>query len=201
MRLHFIGTVGLVLLLTLTAACGSQRPFGTAWHEAKVRTIGATAVKTLSDTLMGRVMAAIQEGGLAHAVDFCSVEALPVTAAVEREAGLGLRIKRTSLQYRNPLNAPDANEAAALEYFEQALAEMGTLPADYVQFVNVTEYRYYRPIVVAQNCLACHGDPAQFEPALRQVLETRYPDDRATGYQEGDFRGVVRVSVPTSRLR
>jgi hypothetical protein len=142
----------------------------------------------------------MQEGGPVHAVDFCSLRAQPLTADVDRELG-ALDIKRTTFQYRNPLNAPDELEAEALQYFEQAMAETGSVPADYVQFVHANEYRYYKSLVVQEGCLNCHGDPATFSPELTQVLNERYPNDKAVGYQEGDFRGVVRVSVPTRQLR
>ena len=32
-------------------------------------------------------------------------------------------------------------------------------------------------------------------------LEATYPGDLAVGYDVGDFRGVVRVSVPESEIR
>jgi hypothetical protein len=34
------------------------------------------------------------------------------------------------------------------------------------------------------------------DPGVRRVLSERYPEDLATGYEAGDFRGVVRVSIP-----
>ena len=36
--------------------------------------------------------------------------------------------------------------------------------------------------------------------AILEYLEERYPEDLATGYSVGDFRGVVRVSIPADRL-
>jgi hypothetical protein len=32
-------------------------------------------------------------------------------------------------------------------------------------------------------------------------LAERYPDDEALGYAEGDFRGLIRVSVPAEVAR
>jgi hypothetical protein len=169
-------------------------------QEQGVRQIGSEAASTLASTLFGRVQQAIQEGGLVHALDFCSVRAQPLTAEVDQQLG-SLDIKRTTFQYRNPRNAPDALEVEALQYFEQAMAESGELPSDYVQFVHANEFRYYKPLVVQEGCLNCHGDPASFSPELREVLNERYPNDNAVGYEQGDFRGVVRVSVPTTQVR
>jgi hypothetical protein len=49
--------------------------------------------------------------------------------------------------------------------------------------------------------LNCHGDPAQFSPELQQTLNERYPNDRAVGFEAGDFRGVVRVTIPEAMVQ
>jgi hypothetical protein len=54
---------------------------------------------------------------------------------------------------------------------------------------------YVRPIVIAKPCLACHGDPAQMAPAVRDLIASRYPADQATGYKEGDLRGAFSVRL------
>jgi hypothetical protein len=161
--------------------------------DAELIAAGAAAATALTQELIGRVTAAMQEGGAASAIDFCSEEALPLTASVAED--LGVEVKRTSTRIRNPSNAPDSFEQAALEYFEAEIAAGNDLPAYYVQRLD-GERRYYRPIAVAPFCTACHGLREELDPAVRDVLDARYPDDRATGYEPGDFRGVVRVSVP-----
>ena len=138
------------------------------------------------------------EGVAANAVDFCSSSALGLTSGVAEAHGL--EIKRTSMLYRNPANAPDEDETAALKHFESALAETGELPDSWVQKAGREEYRFYRPLVVATPCLACHGPVGQIDPAVQAILAERYPDDLATGYEPGDFRGVICVSVPADRV-
>lgn len=201
MRTHSLRlAAALFAAMLLTTACTNQDGLQTPENERQVRTIGSQAATTLGRTLMSRVQAAFEEGGAVYALDFCSLRAQPLTAEVNTGLGDTLQVKRTSTQYRNPLNAPDQYEQEALQYFEQAMAEQGELPPYYVQFVNALEYRYYRPITVGEFCLNCHGDPATFSPELRQVLNERYPNDQATGYQEDDFRGVFRVTVSTYHL-
>jgi len=112
----------------------------------------------------------------------------------------GMAVKRTSFRYRNPSNAPDEAEEMALRYFEETLAEGGQAPSSYVQKVSDTEYRYYQPLFVGDVCLQCHGDPAAMDPAVRETLQAEYPRDLATGYEAGDFRGLVRVTVPAERI-
>ena len=123
---------------------------------------------------------------------FCSEEALPLTSAVAEE--LGVRIKRTSSRVRSAENAPDADEQAALAYFERELEEGNPLPQHLIRRVDA-ETRYYRPIVVAELCTTCHGPRDALGPEVRAVLDERYPEDQATGYAAGDFRGLIRVTV------
>jgi hypothetical protein len=164
--------------------------------EEEVVATGEAAATALTQELIGRVMAAMQESGPADAIDFCSEEALPRTSAVADE--LGVVIKRTSLRVRNPENAPDADERAALEHFASALEAGDGLPANFVQEAE-DGTRYYRPIVIADVCTACHGPRETLDPAVVDVLDMRYPDDQATGYQAGDFRGLVRVTMGAER--
>lgn len=164
--------------------------------EAQAVEFGERAASTLTRELMGRVRTAMEAGGPAYAIEFCSERALPLTAAVADS--LGVEIKRTSSRLRNPRNAPDAQEQAALEYFESELAAGNELPSHRLQQVDGA-YHYYKPIVVADFCTACHGPLESLDPAVREALAERYPEDRATGYQAGDFRGIIHVSIPTSR--
>jgi hypothetical protein len=165
-------------------------------EEAQVRTIGQESAGLLATSLVTNLSAAIQEGGLTHAVDFCSSEAVRLTADVQDRLGRGLVIKRTTLKYRNPANAPDDLEAAAIDYFTSTLQERDSLPSNYVQRVSIDEFRYYQPLIVNQLCLQCHGNPGEIDPAVIQRLTARYPEDRATGYASGELRGLIRVSVP-----
>ena len=196
-RLQLLLVVPIILLVAV--ACSSPRPARVV-DETKVAEIGESAAMTLIQGLIGRLTAALDQGTVA-AFEFCALEAQSLTAKIQQDLGSELQVKRTSFQYRNPLNAPDEYEAAALQYFQDALAERGTLPASYMQMVSANEYRYYKPMAMAAMCLNCHGDPASFEPALQQQLQAVYPEDKAVGYKEGDFRGVVRVSIPASLVR
>jgi hypothetical protein len=163
------------------------------------------------------VTAAVEEGGPVHGVEYCSLDAIPLTRLVEANLGRDLTLKRTSFRYRNPANAPDEAEEMALRYFEDAILDDGNAPAHYVQRVSEEELRYYKPLFVGQFCLQCHGDPEAMDPETRAKLAAKYPGDLATGYEAGDFRkypgdlatgyeagdfrGVVRVSVPASMVQ
>ncbi len=166
--------------------------------EAQVVKTGAAAAGALKGTLFTNLTDAMQQGGPASAIEFCSTSAVELTAGVE--ADQGLEIKRTTTRYRNPANAPDQAEAEALRHFETVLAETGELPGEWVQKVGRDEYRYYRSLSVVPPCLKCHGMSEEIDPAVQAILDDRYPDDLATDYAVGDFRGLIRVSVPADRL-
>lgn len=205
-----IYTLAAVLMLT---ACQEDAPqqIGAAGENdgrGSVRTaasldssltaIGDSAAVALTTTLMARVQAEIERVGPAGAVSFCSEQALPLTGSVEDGLARGLALKRTSERVRNPANAPDSLERAALEYFASAAAA-GETPTHLVQATE-DGWRYYRPITVAPLCTTCHGPTDQIDPDVRRILAERYPQDQATGYSAGDFRGVVRVSIPRSAV-
>lgn len=92
----------------------------------------------------------------------------------------------TSDDYRHEDNSPDKFEALAIKAFnDDKLLEFVE------QYENGT-YRYARPIMVQQECLKCHGDPADAPPAV----VAKYGSEKAFGYKVGQVRGVVSVSLP-----
>lgn len=170
-----------------------------------VQELGEPAAGVLARTLIQHLSQAMAEGGPSQAVDFCSSEALDLTEEVQAGLTEGFGLKRTSLNYRNPANAPDEFEDVALRYFQHAIDEGAQAPPSYIQRVSREEIRYYKPLFLGEPCLQCHGDPVGFDPGVREILGERYPADLATGYELGDFRGLIRVSIPAqvveSRLR
>lgn len=188
-------TVLLAFVLAL-AGCEKQDREVTPEEGELVSQVAEPAASSLLRTLVGRLTGAMEEGGTLHAVQFCSGEAMPLTRSVEADLAEGMELKRTSFRYRNPENAPDPAEEMALRHFENALQEYGEAPSSYVQKVSEDAYRYYQPLFVGEVCLRCHGDPESMDPAVLEALGERYPQDLATGYDAGDFRGVVRVTVP-----
>ena len=166
--------------------------------EAAMFQMGNSASQALMGALATQLTGAMQEGGPVNAVDFCSTSAIDLTAEVTHERGLDM--KRTSMRYRNPANAPDEDETEALRYYESALADSGELPDPWIQKAGRDEYRYYRPLTVAPGCLQCHGTAEEIDPGVQAILDERYPDDLATDYAVGDFRGVVRVSIPADMV-
>ncbi len=151
------------------------------------------AAETLGARLKGRLVEAMGTGGPASAIEVCNLEAPQMAAAVSAQTGFA--VARTALRVRNPDNAPDAFERAALERF---LADInaGADPAglEHAQIVNGPEgrvFRYMKPIMTEAPCLACHG--ARLQDEVRAAIDARYPDDAATGFAVGDMRGAFTL--------
>ena len=88
----------------------------------------------------------------------------------------GLRGHITSLKPLRPANAPDDWEKNALLAFEQGVQESASL-----EMLNGKEYfRFMKPMITEDGCLKCH---------------------RQQGYQIGEIRGGISVSVPWEPVR
>ncbi|MBL8259387.1 MAG: DUF3365 domain-containing protein [Candidatus Competibacteraceae bacterium] len=96
----------------------------------------------------------------------------------------------TSDEYRNPANAPDGFETAAIQTFKNDRKQKFT------EAFEGNFYRYSQPIFVQQSCLKCHGDPKDAPP---EVI-AKYGDKRAFGYKVGDVRGIISVKLPDVTL-
>jgi len=196
-RLRLVSTVLATIAVGCLPADQAETTVPPATEEAVVR-LGEEAAGQLVTTLGSRLQRAIGERGAAGALEFCSVEGLPLTAEVSRATGF--EIKRTSSRLRNPTNAPDSLERAALDRFEAAAAAGDSLPEHVVQRTPAGDFRYYRPLRVQSLCLQCHGHSADLAEGVDIALAERYPQDEATGYEVGNLRGLIRVTVPRSAL-
>lgn len=192
----------VVALSLLLPACTQPPPSATAIRltsadSTAAFTQGGAIATAVAQGLAQRLQAQLKEKGAVGAVDFCSRTALVLTDSLIADKP-GVSVKRTSTRIRNPRNEPDQLEQIALAWFDSARSAGGALPSAFIQAVGPDEMRFYRPLMIAPFCTQCHGSSEQLDPRVRQILEERYPNDRATGYQEGDLRGVIRVSLPRS---
>ena len=164
----------------------------------EIRTLGERAINRAGYSLVAEVSNAIVRSGTVDALQVCHLRNLPQKNPIPDMPRI-TAIKRTSLRLRNPANAPDSADQAALEKIRAALENGDSTPEVLVQrvwFANgTTEWRVYRPIAVTARCTACHGSREDMIPALRAELARLYPDDKAADYQNGEWRGLIRVSL------
>lgn len=145
--------------------------------------------------LKARLMAAMAEGGPAHAVTVCRDEAPQIAARLS--ASSCWTVRRVGTRVRNAATGTaDAWEQAQLADMAAQL-DAGT-PASRLARTAVVagRERYAAPILATGPCLVCHGDPATQQPAMAEALARDYPQDQATGYRDGALRGAFSLSRP-----
>jgi hypothetical protein len=54
---------------------------------------------------------------------------------------------------------------------------------------------FYAPILLQQKCLACHGEIGKnVTVKTDSIIKSFYPHDAATGFKEGDLRGIWSIA-------
>jgi hypothetical protein len=86
------------------------------------------------------------------------------------------KIRITGINPKNPSNAPDPWEREAILTFRNARDEASAI----MEKDGQDFFRYMGPLVVEEECLACHA---------------------VEGYEVGDIKGGISVSIPTGFLR
>lgn len=155
-----------------------------------------TEARTVATTLPPKLIVALQDEikktGPEGAIPVCKDMAPKMAGEISQQTGW--KIKRVSLKARNDARAiPDPWEKAALEDFDKRAAA-GEAPAKLEKGEKIgNEYRFVKALPVQPLCLGCHGPADQLSPAIKAALGQNYPNDRATGYSEGQIRGVISV--------
>lgn len=193
---YFSALLIAVVSLQGTAAAQSQLPDTAGSALALQQSRGATTDLLLS--LRRTLESHLAAGGPAHAIAVCADTARVMTEAIGKKNALN--IHRVSDRWRNPLDKPDGFESSVLKRFSAALRETTLTDASEHSEVVLEDgrrvLRYMKPIRILGMCTACHGEPSRMDPAVREAIKDRYPDDRATGYAIGDLRGAVSTRVP-----
>jgi hypothetical protein len=183
--------LGLCLVL-LALDCSSDQQSG-ANPDADVAA-AKSAIKEFAGALQMELKGAMKAGGPVAAIGVCNTQAMPITARVSADRGMIL--SRVSLKNRNQANVANDWQSAVLEDFEQKkLVGKDITKLAWSETVKVgdgQEFRFMKAIPTGEVCLKCHG--TQIAPEVSQVLASLYPEDRATGYKEGDIRGAFVVT-------
>jgi hypothetical protein len=141
------------------------------------------AKNALFEQLKGRLVEVLGQEGPAQAIEVCKSEAPRLAENVSREQGL--RIGRTSFRLRNAKNQPPD--------WAKPLVERQVEEATFL--TSGGELAALLPIRLSGECLLCHGPVEMIPDEVKQTLAREYPDDQATGFEEGDLRGWFWVEV------
>lgn len=179
-------------LLMLFGCTDGTPPAAAPMDPAVVLAMGDSITMQAQQVLMKNVAMAMQEGGPAHAVDFCNARAVPLTDSMA--ARFAVTVQRLSDRERNPANAMATDaDRAAWKRISEGKQPFAAQRADGGAW-------YYKPIFIAMpTCLRCHGGPGDIAPETRAVLAEKYPADEAVGYREGDLRGLWKIGFQPKR--
>ena len=179
-----------LLILLMLAVCSATIQADNDPHTLSAQS--REIIKTFSKRLQNELQQAMANGGPVNAIDVCKVKAPAIAAALSTD---GWIVRRTSLQVRNPLNAPDDFERKFLQDFADKKASGWAIEnlAYYKmrEYGDASEFRYMKAIPTKAVCLTCHGQDIPAD--VRQKLNSAYPDDQARGYQAGDIRGAFSL--------
>lgn len=180
----------LLISLSWLASCQPANPTGSLSPEQTQAYLekGETIAMATFTALSTRLQAAMKEGGPVNAIGYCNLAALPITDSLAQVHQA--RIGRTSLQFRNPANEPTPEEKAVLERWSQP----GQEPKPEIARIDPHTLAYYAPIRTQALCLNCHGE--NLADSTLAVIQKLYPADKATGYKEGDLRGMWSIHFP-----
>lgn len=155
---------------------------------AEGQKIAAAAQGVLGKNLMN----AINTGGTEYAVEFCNVEAIPLTDSM---AGvMNASVKRVTDKTRNSKNLANNEEMAVIKTMKGEMIN-GKTPKSQMREINGKMVGYYA-IITNQMCLNCHGKKdVNIEPKTYRKIRSLYPLDKATGYKINELRGVWVVEI------
>ena len=169
-------------LLALLTICAGACAEPAVDHAAT----GAAQLQPFKAELKAALVAGMQQGP-AEAIEVCKTRAPEIAGRLSTD---GVEMGRSSHRLRNPDNeGPDWLGPVVMRYAE---GEGGTEPVTVM--LDDGRVGYAEPIMVQPLCLTCHGTALAEDVA--EQLSAMYPEDEATGFSEGDFRGVFWVEFP-----
>ena len=182
----------LIAIAIFVASCGSQQQ-KVAEPSQSIDTFallkkGDTISAHVQKVLLSNVMQAIKTGGPEYAITFCNERAMPLTDSLAKANNC--MIQRVSDKYRNPANKLTEYDKEMWKQLSSSTAVNPILVAENGQMV------FYKPIKIAMAaCLTCHGTIGkEMNQKTAKIISEKYPKDLATGYQEGDLRGLWKIT-------
>lgn len=156
---------------------------------------GVKYIKMLGGALKTQLKEKMKEdkSGLT-ALAFCTGSADKITKEVNTKLPEYATVRRTSIKVRNDkVNAPDATDKKVMEQFEADIKAKTLAPKTIVMVKEGDITRIYKPLVTKSVCLKCHG--SNLDPKIADAIKSAYPHDKATGFKEGDLRGVIVAEI------
>jgi hypothetical protein len=174
---------------------GNDRPLS-ATEQKQYSDRGDSIVTLTFDTLRSALQQSLKEKGVEGAIEYCSINAYAITSLHTKE---GYMIRRTAEKYRNPVNAPDSLEKLVFARYASLIEKQQ--PLENAVLESSGNIHYFKPIIMQTMCRNCHGIAgSDIQPGVIEAIKKRYPADMATGFSEGDLRGMWHIRFPVNNL-
>lgn len=178
---------GLVALLALATGASCNKPQTAAETDEQIATRARASLAPFKTKLREALVSSMADGGPEASIDVCGVIAPKL--ASEASTG-GVRMGRAADKRRNQKNT-------APPWAAPLMADLAREPKDAAfKVARLDEGRvgYVETILTQPLCLTCHGDT--IAPNVAARINERYPNDKATKFHAGDFRGVFWIELP-----
>lgn len=157
-------------------------------YSDKGKEIAQASFNALSEKLTEQM----KIGGTEKAIPFCNIEAMPITQQMSEK--YNVTVKRTSDKLRNQENEPTERELEIIDNFNKLISNKQEIKP-IVEMDSDNNKHFYAPIILKTNCLVCHGKVGELVTVKTDsIIKSLYPNDKATGYGEGDLRGIWSIA-------
>lgn len=147
----------------------------------------ATDLKT---ALVTQLNQKITENGPIGAIPFCHAEVKTIAQGAAQDRATKFEFGRTSHRIRNTANTAQTWMKPYIREFEGKTLVQAPKKTLIHSFKNGKK-AYLEPLFIQPQCLTCHGESVA--PEIHARIRELYPNDRAMGFKQGEFRGFLWV--------
>ena len=141
-------------------------------------------------SLMQNLSEKISKDGVKNAVPFCHANVKAIAKGAAKDRINKFEFGRTSHKVRNSANNPLPWADKYLKEF--AGSKKGEIKKEYILHdLENGKKVYMEPLYVEAKCLLCHGENVASNVSVK--IKELYPNDKATGFKLGEFRGFIWV--------
>lgn len=181
-------TAFLLTTLVLLSCNNNKQESISEEKKVSLMLLGDSISIEMQNVLLQNVAGAIQKGGTDYAVDYCNVNAIPITDSIANRHTMF--IQRLSYKNRNPGNAFQTQMDSL------AWQKIKSEKADFIEQDKSGDVFYYKPILMAMpTCIKCHGGKTEITQSTQKIIAQKYPNDKAIGYEIGDLRGMWKIKI------
>lgn len=180
--------LSVLLLSLLLYSCSKEKL--EEEENLKYVKLGNEITQKTAKVLQKTLKYAMKKNGVKSALNVCNLSAMELTKSLENE--YKVEINRKSHRNRNTLNKASMIEDSVINDYIRIINAKKELKPKIIR--NNNDVTYYFPILTGNACLQCHGKPMKdIDKENFRYIKSIYPNDLATGFKNGDLRGIWSV--------